>query len=80
MYGVFVVHLIQEELLQLKQLVSLNIFLLLRTAHVIHLLDRWWEFEVDKGVDTVEDALLGSNIYGFMGGFRIDFLSCSGHD
>ena len=55
--GVFVVHLVQEELVQLEQLVALDVLDLLRAAHMGHLGDRVGEFQIDEGVHAVENAL-----------------------
>ena len=55
--SIFVVELVEEELVQLEQLVALDVLDLLGAAHVGHLGDRVGEFQVDEGVHAVENAL-----------------------
>ena len=57
-HGIFVVHLIEEELLQLEQLIALNILDLFLATYMAQFLNGRRELEVDKGVDAIEDAVL----------------------
>ena len=73
LHGILVIHLVEEELLHLEQLISLDLFDLLFSANVCQLLDRLWELQVAEGVHSVEDAFR-LNILLLMGGLRIDFF------
>ena len=53
---IFVIHLVQEKLIEFEKLVTLNILYLLGAANVRHLRDSVWEFEVDEGGHAIQDA------------------------
>ena len=50
---ILVVHLIEEELLQLEQLIALNILDLFLATYMAQFLNGRRELEVDKGVDAI---------------------------
>ena len=77
MHCILVIHLIQEELLQLEQLVPLDIFRLLCAANMTQLLNGGRELEVDESVDAVQDTALSDGDVRFVSGLWVDFrLRC----
>ena len=64
--SILVVELVQKELVQLQQLVPFDILDLLLATHVRKLRDGLREFQIDKGMDTVQDT------------FRVDVLGLVG--
>jgi len=64
--SVFVVHLLEEKLVEFKKLVTLNVLDLLGTADMSHLGNSVRELKVDKGVDSIEKAFR-LNILGLVG-------------
>lgn len=55
--GIFVVHLVEVKLVQLKQLVTLNVLDLLGATYVGHFGDGVRKFKVDEGVHSIQNAL-----------------------
>lgn len=78
--GILIVHLVQEELLELEKLIALNIFDLFSATDVVQLLHSRREFEVDEGMDAIEDAVLADGVCVLVRGLRVySRLSCCCH-
>ena len=74
MDGIFIVHLVEEELLHLEQLVPLDVLDLLLATDVGQLGDRGRELQIHESVHPIEDALLAVVLLGLVGGLWVRLL------
>ena len=70
LHRIFVIQLVEEELVQFQKLIALNVLGLLGTANVCHLRDSVGEFQVHEGKDPIKDAFR-LDVLGLMGSLRV---------